>query len=317
MTKVTSFIHGIYPRSDTLAQVSRDVDRKRKNLTDLQHSQKKDLNSLIKKQQKFLFVEDGKLSWQDIFRPIVETAENVSEGTLTRWFDNNAFFRKPLITGKMRINEEKIKNYFPKISKNGKWKVTIPSPYLFAKLSESEKDFASTLEQTTSVIKDLIVYLDKLGVAFIQLNEPAVVYYETSKKEKELFVHAISKLASTKRISQLAVHFYFGDCAPIVAELVKAKVPLDAIGVDFVKTNLTSLPTVMPYAIIAGIIEGRNSLLEKEQNLKSFVKKLIKAKKTDVLYLTNNSDLQFLPEKVAAKKVELLEKLQRSFSKNR
>lgn len=317
MTKVISFIHGIYPRSETLVKVSRDVDRKRKSAQDLEKAIKKDLHTLVLQQEKlgFSYIEDGKLSWQDIFRPIVEASENILEGTLTRWFDNNAFFRQPIITGRLQLNEEKIADFFPKITEKEKWKVTLPSPYLFAKLATSPKNqgFDKIFEQTTDIISDIVRFLDKKGVSFIQLNEPSLPYYTASKKELIAFIKAISKIAAKKGLAKLSVHFYFGDSALIIKELVKAKVAVDAIGIDFIKTNLSALPKRIPYDIIAGIVEGRNSLLEKEKTLKAFVKKIIKTQKPNVLYLTNNSDLQFLPETAAVKKVELLGKLQKSF----
>lgn len=317
MTKVKSFIHGIYPRSEMLAQVSRDVDRNRKTVLDLERARKKDFNTLVAQQEKhnFSYIEDGKLSWQDIFRPIVESTSGFSVGSLTRWFDNNAFFRQPIITGRLSLNEEKIANFFPKISAKEGWKVTLPSPYLLAKLavSEKEQNFDEILEQTTEVITNIVKFLSQRGVAFVQLNEPALPYFGANKKELAQYAKVISKIASKKGLTKLAVHFYFGDAASVIAEFIKAEVLIDAIGIDFVKTNLTSLPKRMPYDIIAGVVEGRNSLLEKEQALKLFIKKLIKTQKPNTLYLTNNSDLQFLPETVAVKKVALLGKLQKSF----
>ncbi len=91
MTKVISFIHGIYPRSESLAQMTRDVGRKRKTEEELLAAQKKDTNHLLALQKKhgFLYGEDGMLLWQDIFRPIVEATDGMIVGPLTRWFDNN------------------------------------------------------------------------------------------------------------------------------------------------------------------------------------------------------------------------------------
>lgn len=306
-TKVFSLLHGIYPRSEDLAQTTRDVGRKRKTAEDLIAAQKKDTNHLLALQKKhgFLYVEDGMLLWQDIFRPIVEAADGITVGSLTRWFDNNCFFRQPIITKQVKLNEEKLAQFFIPQEKN--WKVTIPSPFLFAKLSASERfSFEERLTQTTMLIKQLIVYLEKQGVSFIQLAEPAVPYYGLSKKEELLFVKSLGSIIPKEKKAIIAVHFYFGDTASIVKVLSKAKVGIDAVGIDFVKTNLASLPKRLPYAIIAGVVEGRNSLIEKDKDIIAFVKKIIRTYKPEVLYITHNAPLELLPEIVAVKKVALL-----------
>ncbi len=314
MTNITSFIHGIYPRSENYVQTSRDVDRKRKTKKELETQYKKDLKNLLalQKQAGFAYIEDGKLSWHDIFRPIVASTNGFEVGALTRWFDNNNFFRQPVITGKLEVSTKKLAAFFPEITPVKKWKVTLPSPFTFAKLSADShnKSFEETLEEITKLLATIITYLDKKGVQLIQLNETYLPYHGGTKKEKELFVKALNKFSEAKKTTRLAVQFYFGDAAAILSDSTYPKI--DIIGIDFYKTNLSALPKDMPYDIIAGIIEGRNSLLEQETVLKTFVEKIVKTLKPKNLYLSSNSDLELLPEPVAKKKIELLGKLQKN-----
>lgn len=306
-TKVFSLLHGIYPRSESLAQTTRDVGRKRKTEDDLLVAQKKDTNYLLTQQKKhgFPFLEDGMLVWQDIFRPIVLSSDGMTVGSLTRWFDNNCFYRQPIILKQIKLNEEKLSKFFVPLDKN--WKVTIPSPFLFAKLALSDKfSFEERLIQTTMLIKQLIAYLEKQGASFIQLAEPAIPYYGFSKKEESLFIKSISTIIPKEKKAIIAVHFYFGDASKIVKALSKSKIGIDAVGIDFAKTNLSSLPKRLPYTIIAGVVEGRNSLIEKDKDIIAFVKKLIKTYKSEVLYITHNASFELLPETVAVKKVALL-----------
>lgn len=311
-TKVFALLHGLYPRSESLAQTTRDVGRKRKTEEDLLLAQKKDTAHLLALQKKhgFAFLEDGMLSWQDIFRPIIEATDGIAVGPLTRWFDNNCFFRQPIIIKQVRLNEEKLAQVFTPLEKN--WKVTIPSPFLFAKLSASDRfSFEERLTQTTMLVKQLILYLEKQGASFILLAEPAIPYYGFSKKEETLFVKALSCVLPKEKKATIALHLYFGDATPIVKALSKVKVGIDAVGIDFAKTNLSSLPKRLPFGIIAGIIEGRNSLIEKDKDIIAFVKKIIKTYKPEVLYITHNAPLELLPETVAVKKVALLGSIQK------
>src|SRR5438874_4873943 len=97
MSNIQSFIHGMYPRSQDLVTISRDFERKRKTLADLQAQQEKDTKAYLRLQKSLPFssYEDGKCIWHDIFRPIAQATDGLSIGTLTRWFDNNTFFRQP------------------------------------------------------------------------------------------------------------------------------------------------------------------------------------------------------------------------------
>ncbi len=316
MSKVACFFHGIYPRSGQLAQASRDFDRKRLAIKDLKVKQLADFSALIalQKSGSFDYIEDGKLSWQDIFRPIVEATNGMEVGALTRWFDNNSFFRQPIIGNKINVDTKKLDNYFPVITPAKKWKVTLPSPFTFAKLasSKSHDSFEKRLGQTTEITALIIKYLEKRGVSYVQLNEPSIPYFGTTKKEITVFLKSLSVIKKARKNLKLAIHFYFGDATPIISALNKTDL-VDVVGIDFYKTSLSQLPKNINLEVIAGIIDGRNSLMESGSSLKQSVSQIIERLNPPVLYLSNNSDLEFLPEPVAKEKLSLLGELTRSF----
>ena len=90
---------------------------------------------------------------------------------------------------------------------------------------------------------------------------------------------------------------------------------VDMIGIDFYQTDLAKLPKNFSFDIIAGIVDGRNSLLEDEQVLKKFVDRMISHTKAPAIYLSNNCELEFLPEVVARRKLEILGKLKAKYNK--
>ncbi|MBI2074582.1 MAG: hypothetical protein HYT83_01950 [Candidatus Levybacteria bacterium] len=316
MTQIANFIHGIYPRSAKLVQTSRDVDRNRLSQKDLLKQEKADLVKLFKLQKSaaFDYIEDGKLSWQDIFRPIVLATQGLEVGALTRWFNNNSFFRQPIFSKKVRLNTGKLDDFFPNTKPSKKWKVTLPSPFTFAKLSEGDASFEERLAKTTEILQLIIKYLNKKGVSFIQLNEPYLPYHGANDQDLKLFIDSLKTLYKSKGNSLFAVHFYFGDAAPFVLKLCNEKLA-DVVGVDFYKTTLKSLPRRIPFDIIAGIVDGRNSLLENKAILRSFIKETLKRLDPKVLYIANNSDIEFLPEEVAAKKLLILKDVKTYFQK--
>ena len=316
MTKISCFIHGSYPRSEKLAQASRDAERKRLTQKILGMRFREDFTDLIKLQKKLNleFLEDGKFEWQDIFRPIVEVTEGMEVGPLTRWFDNNNFYRQPILKGKFSLDKNKLDHFFPALSKE-KWKVTLPSPFTFAKLAGGGSlSFDKNLSEITNVLGVLTAHLEKRGVSFIQFNEPFIPYYGFKKSELSSFIKSFSKLKKTNPNTIFSVQFFFGDCADVVSYLADSGF-LGIVGIDFYKTSISKLPRDLPFDIAAGIIESRNSLIESEEVLKVFIEKVVKKIKPDVLYLTNNSDFDLLPAQVANEKLETLGKIYNYYSK--
>ena len=114
MSKVGAFINGVYPRTDILAQLTRDFDRHRVSAADVKKQQRKDFDNFlsVQKDAGLDYFEDGKISWQDIFRPIVEVSDGIEVGALRRWFDNNTFYRQPVIKGRVKLNTKKLDEYF-------------------------------------------------------------------------------------------------------------------------------------------------------------------------------------------------------------
>lgn len=316
MTQIKAYIHGIYPRSSDLIHISRDVLRKRRPEADYISQFKKDVDSFLKLQQslKLDYIEDGKLAWHDIFRPIVEAVDGFEIGALTRWFDNNCFFRQPVMTSKLSLDEKKLEKAFFKITPDKKWKVTLPSPLTFARLikNESGLTFEKTLSEIVSILSQIITYLERRGVSFVQFNEPFLVYDTPGAGDIKQFQNAFTQLKKVKGKLSYSVQFYFGDASYVIKAMKKIDA-IDIIGVDFYKTALSSLPKDFPYNLAAGIIDGRNSLLENENNLKQFIGEAIKLIPSENLYITNNSDLDLLPESIARKKIELLAGVRDSF----
>lgn len=310
MTKIGAFINGVYPRSDTLAQLTRDFDRNRVSKSDVKKQQVKDFDKLLYEQKDagLDYFEDGKLSWQDIFRPIVEATEGIEAGALTRWFDNNTFYRQPVIKGKVKLHTKKLDGYFQNVGK-----VTLVSPFTFAKLTENNlsDSFEKTFDIIVELYRELVSYLAARQVVFVQFNEPYIPYYLVKKSEIVLMGAAIESIVSGLDI-KIAVHGYFGDGAELVKALAGNRA-IGALGVDFTRTSLLSLPKGLKQDIIAGVLEGRNSLIEKKEMMTAFVEKLLRQVAGGTIYLSNNSDLDLLPESVAKKKIQLLGEIKKEF----
>lgn len=315
MTRISAFIHGVYPRSEALAKITRDLDRGRAKEKDYRRKLDLDFNNLLRAQKlsRLDYFEDGKLSWQDIFRPFIEATSGMEAGSLCRWFDNNTFYRQPVIKKKLKLNEVKLVEFFPQISKN--WKVTLPSPFTFARLTldETNSNFEKTLAEITELFISVQDFLKKEGVSYIQFNEPYLVYHKAAESDIKLFNKSIKKLQKGRNGIKLGIQFYFGDASKIINKLDSAD--FDSVGIDFYKTSLAKLPKKVSMNIACGVIDGRNSLIEDPKVLIKFIEAASSHLAPETLYITNNSDLELLPQIVAEKKLKVLGKVRKHFRK--
>src|SRR4249919_297259 len=103
--KLEAFAPGMYPRSEALVQATRDLDRGRTTQADVDGQVESDLEELIGVQQAagLDLLSDGMLRWQDHFRPLLEAAEGLETGALTRFLDTNTFYRAPKATGAPKL----------------------------------------------------------------------------------------------------------------------------------------------------------------------------------------------------------------------
>jgi len=94
---VEAFVPGIYPRSEALVQATRDLDRGRTTAEAVEAKRAQDLERLVEVQREagLDLLTDGMLSWQDLFRPLVEATDGLKTGALTRFLDTNTFYRAP------------------------------------------------------------------------------------------------------------------------------------------------------------------------------------------------------------------------------
>jgi 5-methyltetrahydropteroyltriglutamate--homocysteine methyltransferase len=100
LPEIKSYAPGIYARSETLVQATRDLDRGRTTEAVVQDQREADLRSFLDAQREagLDYLSDGLLNWQDIFRPFNEAARGLEPGPLTRFLNTNTFYRAPAAT---------------------------------------------------------------------------------------------------------------------------------------------------------------------------------------------------------------------------
>jgi 5-methyltetrahydropteroyltriglutamate--homocysteine methyltransferase len=288
-----AFVPGIYPRSEALVQATRDLDRGRTTPEAVAEQLERDLQGFLQLQQEagLDLLSDGMLGWQDHFRPLLEAAEGIGPGALTRFLDTNTFYRAPrAATVEPRLREPLGPEYVAPLP--GARLVTLPSPWALA--------HGTGLTPRTVAAGLLLPQLEALrpDVELVVLVEPFFARDEGAKLDD-----LSSALEALQGVGPLALQFVFSDARPVLERGVD-ELPVDGIGVDFYLTHLTDVPEGFGKTLLAGVVDARSSLVEDAQELAGFAERL--RERVEDVALVPNGDLQFVAEPIARRKVARL-----------
>lgn len=303
-----AYLTGIFPRSEELIAATRAFDRGRVMEEEVERIRQQDARSLIRLQEDHGLwpLTDGLLNWQDLLRPLAEAWEGIKLGGLVRWFDNNTFFRQPVLSADIKPTALGEK-YFrvDLLPKEKEWKAILPGPYTFLCLSENDglasQEILATIGRGISLI---CKKLEELGFAQVQLSEPCLV---TSPPDDDMMTALRDAYESVRRSVRLeiALHAFFGAVGSRVTELLE--LPVDILGLDMYEEEWDSLRGVdFDTALACGCVDARNSLLETPREIADVgIRALEELSAKDVI-LCPNADLEFLPRRVAEEKVKAL-----------
>jgi 5-methyltetrahydropteroyltriglutamate--homocysteine methyltransferase len=288
---VEAFVPGIYPRSEELVQATRDLDRGRTTPEAVDNQTAKDLQRLIAAEQDagLDLLSDGMLRWQDIFRPLVEAADGLEPGALTRFLDTNTFYRAPQADGDApRLGSPLDESYLPPLP--GDRLVTLPSPFAL-----SHGTGFSPQEVAEGVLKPQV---DATRAEVIVLSEPFLAREPGAN---------LDGLASALEVLHggvpLALWITFGDASELLGRGL-GDLPVDAIGIDFYSTAIDAVPEGFGKALLAGVLDARNSVLEDPREIAAFATQL--EQRAERVALVPNGDLQYVSEAIAREKIARL-----------
>jgi 5-methyltetrahydropteroyltriglutamate--homocysteine methyltransferase len=287
-----AFAPGIYPRSGALVQATRDLDRGRTTQEAVDEQVERDLAAVVEVQQAagLDLLTDGMLRWQDHFRPLLEQADGLETGALTRFLDTNTFYRAPKATGEPHLRGPLDERFVAPLP--GPRLVTLPSPFALA--------LGTGLSPTTLAENVLKPALAGLEAELVVLAEP---FLAREDADLDGLAEALETLAGGPR---LALWLTFGDAAPALARGA-AELPVDGLGIDFYATHLDDVPSGFGKLLLAGVLDARNSLAEEPRELAAFVLKL-RERGVEEIALVPNGDLQYVSEPYARERLARLGK---------
>jgi 5-methyltetrahydropteroyltriglutamate--homocysteine methyltransferase len=283
---------------------TRGLDRGRVDRDAVEQAFGSDLTAFVRVQREagLDFFSDGLLTWQDIFRPLMQ-ALGATPHTLVRWFDTNTFFREPDLSGRPTTLPY-VKGVVPDTSVPRPRVATLPSPYMLSRAARSDQDRNRLMvELAGGVLRPAIDAAVAAGAHLVHLEDPWLGYVGIEPADWAPLGEALELLHRDLK-STLAFHVYFGDAGLHIDHLLR--LPVDAIGVDLIETDVDELGSDWDKGLVAGIIDGRSSILESVDNTVDVARHLADTVRPRNLYLSSNCELAFLPTGVAERKVRRL-----------
>ena len=308
---VIATVVGNYPRPEWFREYLRKVEGLQKDLdVEVEREVLRKAIAEVIDEQKRAGIElytDGQLIWHDFLLTIASRLEGFEMNGLVRYFDNNLYYRIPIVKDKVRRTRKILYDFEIafEIEKNIK---AVLSCYTVAKLSRNEfySKFEDFLWDICEAVKEEIKELEVMGVKYVQIDEPALLYAE--KSELEVLKDVYRELTNTKMETILMT--YFDSAERIFPEVLDFG--FDVIGLDFVEGYEENLKIVEEYdfeAINLGLIDGRNTKMESLEELKGRFEEVTSKGNFKRVYISPNTGLEFLPSIKAFEKMQLVAKL--------
>ncbi len=252
---------------------------------------------------------DGQIRWEDGLTYFARGLGGFTINGLQRFFDTNTYYRQPVATGEVSWGAPiTLADYaFATSHSDRPVKPVVTGPFSIAVMSRDE--FYGNLDQfvmaLAAALNQELRALARAGAPVIQVDEPALLL---RRERFPLFRRAMDALWDGVR-SRRALYTYFGHLDglyPAVLDL-----PVDVLGIDFVAgprnwelLRRGAWPKDKDLGL--GVLDARNTRLETPEEVAKACRRAAEVVPASSLYVGPSAGLEFLPRRVARKKLEAL-----------
>jgi 5-methyltetrahydropteroyltriglutamate--homocysteine methyltransferase len=260
-------------------------------------------------------ITDGQIRWDDPVTPFARNIEGLEIGGLIRFFDNNVYYRRPVVKSRLAFKDYSTVEEFTFLKQNStrEVKAVIIGPFTFAKLAKDEhyNDVDELTLNLAEILKKEAKKLEEAGAEFIQIDEPSLCF---SPDKIDLANQAI-KIITDGLKAKTFLYLYFGSIKSLIPKLFDF--PVDGIGIDIVSRpeNLNLiLDASFDKELILGCLDARNTKLEEEQKLLRLFERATDKISSDRIYISPSCGLEFLPHEAALAKLKRMVQAVRKFN---
>lgn len=251
-------------------------------------------------------INDGQIRWDDLLAPFARAWKGCERGSLERFYDNNTYFRQPVITGPIATDGKTlVRDFeFARREARGELKAAVCGPLTFATLVSEDSHYRSLEERTLAVADAIAAEIRGLGAAgatLVDVEEPALVAHP---EHFAIARAAIERLAAAG--VPLALQTYFFPADPLLDAL--AAFPVAQIGIDVRSrdTHVLEKLTEVRQTVVLGIVDARNTRVETERELVGLIETALKRIPAEYLWLAPTTGLEYLPHDIAVEKLKAL-----------
>jgi 5-methyltetrahydropteroyltriglutamate--homocysteine methyltransferase len=252
-------------------------------------------------------VTDGQIRWDDLVTPLARKIESFEIGGLIRFFDNNTYYRRPIVKGPVRWTE-------PILIEEWKFasdiaakplKQVIPGPFTLASLSLDEHygDIGILTRAVAEALAEEVRALQLAGCHEIQIDEPSACYagedIGTARKALDIVLGATTM--------KKTLWFYFGQVADPLRLYADAEV--DQVGVDVVSwpQNWEAVRGAeFRGEVCLGCFDARNTRIEESDRICAMIDVVAKTTPPDRIWISPSAGLEFLPHDRARRKLRAI-----------
>ncbi len=299
---VTTFL----PRSEEVISATREWERGRRSKEDVDTLYQKWTHEVLRfeEEQGFGWKTGGHLAWHDLFRPLIGASQGIAVGALTRWFETNTFYRRPVIEELPQFVPGKLASYLPQSSD---LVVILPGPWTLAGLAENRtgRRESEVAESLAHLLHSVIAELSAEGERRFLFHEPLLAYAGEAPEDELQKLYGIVTAGGIP--AQFLMWTYFGDGSWIVPEAPRLGVSM--VGVDLSETPLGELTrSRVPSGVALGLgcIDPRTSLPESQEDIAQLVHEVDSKLHPGSMVLGPAAPMDLLPWETAREKLSVL-----------
>ncbi|BBE41446.1 hypothetical protein [Conexivisphaera calida] len=255
-------------------------------------------------------LSDPLLEWDDMLRWFAAEWDGVEVNGIIRYFEHNAFYRVPVVKGKIRSSGEVLRRHLV-VRERGRSILEIPEPVTFALMSK-DLHYGSIEPLALDIaraLNDEICPLEKeLEPALIVVKGPALVH-GNGPGMAEVVARAAEDLLRSCRAPGV-LHMYFKSPIEAYRAIKGIRSAYSGVGLDATWDPIEKLSEELKgyrmEKLSLGLVNSQNTKVEHIGDVMSSAEMLGKAAGGPEVLVTVSSDLEFIPYSFAVKKLRIL-----------
>ena len=252
-------------------------------------------------------INDGQIRWDDLLAPFARAWKGVSRDPLERFYDNNTYFRQPVITERIASDGATLARdlTFARGVAKAQLKAAVCGPLTFSSLTAEDRVYRSLEDRTLAVAGAIAAEVKGLagaGATLVDIEEPAIVARPDLIALARRAYEAIAAAGVT-----VALQAYFFPADRILDEL--ATFPVTQVGIDLRSRDTKVLDRVAALkgkTVVLGVVDARNTRLESADDVARAIDVASRALGHENVWAAPTTGLEYLPHDVALRKMAVL-----------